>query len=408
MGNFFQELKRRKVFRVAAVYAVVAWLLIQVSDVVLPTFDAPSWVNQTIIFLFILGFIPTLIAAWAYDISPEGVKPDHQVQAGAGSPATSAQPVNYLILAVVLLVAGIQLFDRFTAATDSSAEIQTVANTNIERVPTSRYNLNLGPIERRPIGMGNYLSRFEFTPDGSELIYTSFKDNLHQLNIRRLEDFETRVIAESMESIDGVKVSPNGRLLVFRQNIGDLYIQTMAGGMPQPGPVGVQVNAYAWLDNNHLIYLNGITENVYRYALDTQESELLFDGLRLPFFQSPMPVPGTNSLIFTANRDNSNARPGSPALMLINLDTAERRLLLDNANDARLVNSNRLVFIRGNDLWAVSFDLATLEIFGDPVRLISGVENGTYYNWASYAISSRGLLLYMPGQDTNTVNQRSL
>ena len=74
MGKLFKELKRRKVFRVAAVYAVVAWVLIQVSDVVLPTFEAPVWVNQTIIFLFILGFIPTLIAAWAYEITPEGVK----------------------------------------------------------------------------------------------------------------------------------------------------------------------------------------------------------------------------------------------------------------------------------------------------------------------------------------------
>ncbi len=51
MSGILQELKRRKVFRVAAVYGVVAWLLTQVSDVVLPTFGAPVWVNQTFIFL---------------------------------------------------------------------------------------------------------------------------------------------------------------------------------------------------------------------------------------------------------------------------------------------------------------------------------------------------------------------
>ena len=51
MGNLFQELKRRKVFRVAAVYAIVAWLLIQIAGEVLPTFNAPEWVNQTIIFV---------------------------------------------------------------------------------------------------------------------------------------------------------------------------------------------------------------------------------------------------------------------------------------------------------------------------------------------------------------------
>ncbi len=76
MGNLFQELKRRKVFRVAAVYAIVAWLLIQIAGEVLPTFGAPVWINQTIIFLFILGFFPTLIAAWAYEISPDGIRLD--------------------------------------------------------------------------------------------------------------------------------------------------------------------------------------------------------------------------------------------------------------------------------------------------------------------------------------------
>jgi|TARA_B100000959_G_scaffold256120_1_gene289031 hypothetical protein len=76
VGKLLEELKRRKVFRVAAVYAVAAWVLIQVADVVLPTFGAPEWVSQTIIFLFILGFFPTLIAAWAYEVTPEGIRAD--------------------------------------------------------------------------------------------------------------------------------------------------------------------------------------------------------------------------------------------------------------------------------------------------------------------------------------------
>jgi hypothetical protein len=70
MGKLFEELKRREVFPVAAVYAVVAWVQIQVTDVILPTIGAPEWVNQTIVFLFILGFILSLIAAWAYEITP--------------------------------------------------------------------------------------------------------------------------------------------------------------------------------------------------------------------------------------------------------------------------------------------------------------------------------------------------
>ena len=60
-------------------YAVVAWILIQVSGEVLPTFNAPEWVQQTITFLFFLGFPITLIMAWAYEVTPEGIKADDGV-----------------------------------------------------------------------------------------------------------------------------------------------------------------------------------------------------------------------------------------------------------------------------------------------------------------------------------------
>jgi adenylate cyclase len=67
------EVKRRKVFQVAAAYAVVAWLLIQVADVVLPTFEAPDWVMQVFTFTLIAGFPVALVLAWAYDITPRGI-----------------------------------------------------------------------------------------------------------------------------------------------------------------------------------------------------------------------------------------------------------------------------------------------------------------------------------------------
>jgi len=76
MDNLFNELKRRKVFRVVAAYAVVAWLLIQIATGILPTFDAPQWVTQSIIFLLILGFPIALIMAWAYEMTPDGIRSD--------------------------------------------------------------------------------------------------------------------------------------------------------------------------------------------------------------------------------------------------------------------------------------------------------------------------------------------
>ena len=94
MGDLFQELKRRKVFRVAAAYVVIAWLLIQVTSTVLPTFNAPDWVNQSIILLFVIGFPVTIFLAWAYELSPDGIKSEADVQSVSDKPAVKLEENN--------------------------------------------------------------------------------------------------------------------------------------------------------------------------------------------------------------------------------------------------------------------------------------------------------------------------
>lgn len=76
MVNLFKELKRRKVFRVTAAYAVVAWVLIEIATVILPTFEAPQWVTQSIVLILILGFPVALVLAWAYEMTPGGIRAD--------------------------------------------------------------------------------------------------------------------------------------------------------------------------------------------------------------------------------------------------------------------------------------------------------------------------------------------
>ena len=72
--NFFTELKRRNVYKVAVAYAVVGWLVVQISSTVLPTFHAPEWMVQTLVVLVALGFPIALVIAWAFELTPEGLK----------------------------------------------------------------------------------------------------------------------------------------------------------------------------------------------------------------------------------------------------------------------------------------------------------------------------------------------
>ena len=74
LRSFFSELKRRNVYKVAAAYAVVGWLVIQISSTVLPTFHAPEWVLQTLVVLVAVGFPIALVIAWAFELTPEGIK----------------------------------------------------------------------------------------------------------------------------------------------------------------------------------------------------------------------------------------------------------------------------------------------------------------------------------------------
>jgi adenylate cyclase len=72
--NFFAELKRRKVYRVAVAYAIVSWLLIQIATQVFPFFEVPMWAVRLVIILLALGFPVALLLAWAFDLTPGGIK----------------------------------------------------------------------------------------------------------------------------------------------------------------------------------------------------------------------------------------------------------------------------------------------------------------------------------------------
>ena len=72
--NFFAELKRRKVYRVAVAYAIVSWLLIQIATQVFPFFEIPMWVVRLVVVLLALGFPVALLLAWAFDLTPGGIK----------------------------------------------------------------------------------------------------------------------------------------------------------------------------------------------------------------------------------------------------------------------------------------------------------------------------------------------
>jgi TolB-like protein len=111
--SLFAELKRRNVFRVGAAYLVVAWLLVEVSDTIFPRLGLPEWTVTFVIALLLLGLPVALFLAWAYELTPEGVKRTADVQLDESVSKLTGRKLDFAIIAVLLVALGWFAWDKF-------------------------------------------------------------------------------------------------------------------------------------------------------------------------------------------------------------------------------------------------------------------------------------------------------
>jgi len=119
---FFDELKRRNVIKVAIAYIVVAWLLLQVADVVLPTFGSPAWVMQAFTTLLMLSFPLALLFAWAFELTPDGVKREKDVDRAESIAHRTGRKLDFVIIAVLVLAVGFLVADKYVTPTVSVSQ----------------------------------------------------------------------------------------------------------------------------------------------------------------------------------------------------------------------------------------------------------------------------------------------
>ena len=132
--SLFTELKRRNVFRVAAAYIIVAWLIMQVGEVMAPALHLPGWINSALAFFIILGFPFALFFAWAFEMTPEGLKKEKDVDRSQSITPETGQKLNYLIIGLLVLAVGYFAFDKFVLdpGRDTQA-IEAAVETAVQR-----------------------------------------------------------------------------------------------------------------------------------------------------------------------------------------------------------------------------------------------------------------------------------
>ncbi len=154
--SFFNELKRRNVFRIAIAYVVVAWLVAQVLQLMFESFGTPDWVMKTVLVLMAAGFLFALFFAWAFEMTPEGLKKEDEVDRTQSITPQTGKRLNTTILVLIAVAITYLLFDNFSnrvAVDQPSTEVAAVVDQieeNLEvEAEVSRKSIAVLPFDSR-------------------------------------------------------------------------------------------------------------------------------------------------------------------------------------------------------------------------------------------------------------------
>lgn len=122
--SLFAELQRRNVVRVGIAYAVISWVLAQVAEFAFENFGAPEWVLKTVVVVLLLGLPLALFLAWAYEITPEGVKREEDVDRSQSITHATGRKLDFVIIGTLVLAVGYFLWERPTIVEPVAAPVE--------------------------------------------------------------------------------------------------------------------------------------------------------------------------------------------------------------------------------------------------------------------------------------------
>lgn len=147
--NFFSELKRRNVYKVAITYAVVAWLLIQAASILFPTFEAPAWVMKAFVVFLAFGFVISVMISWAFEATPDGLKRTENISPDAVLPTWSRRKFATFIVAVAVIAAGLFAYQFLRPVGTSLRDVRQIEDGHPggASVPVSEKSIAVLPFE---------------------------------------------------------------------------------------------------------------------------------------------------------------------------------------------------------------------------------------------------------------------
>jgi len=194
--SFLRELKRRNVFRVGAAYLAGSWLLIEVAGTLFPAFGIPDWGIRFMVFVFALGFVPALVFSWVYELTPDGLKRDKDVERAVPPTHKTGKKLDRIIIAILVLALGYFALDKFVFEPAPVARTaDTAAGTRAE--PAAEQH-------REPVLADKSIAVLPFTNMGPEPAEEYFSDGL------------TEELIGALAKVDGLRVTSRTSAFAFK------------------------------------------------------------------------------------------------------------------------------------------------------------------------------------------------
>ena len=175
--SLFNELKRRNVFKVGVAYAVTAWILLQLVDVVGDILALPEWAPRFILLLLVIGIVPAVIFAWAFELTPEGVKREKDVDRSQSIAPQTGKKLNNAILGLMALAIVYLLFDKFSE--DGETGSKPVSQPSTESAAGVEEKTTPAPTETEPVISKQSIAVLPFDNRSNREEDQFFTDGIH-------------------------------------------------------------------------------------------------------------------------------------------------------------------------------------------------------------------------------------
>jgi len=370
--SFLGEIKRRKVFQVAAVYAVMAWLIIQVIDVINDPLNLPEWLDTVVIVLLAVGFPIAMVLAWAFDLTPRGIEREKDVRVPEAAPPVRAQSLTLALQALVLLAVGFLVVEHFLGASRGPV-VQ-------EAQGVRRFALDL-PWQNMT-NWGDF--RVRISSQGTHLAYPGSDENRTTINLRPLDSLDPITLVSPSADPWELAFSPDGERLAFIQNGRQLATVSIRGGRPEtiyefsypPSVFGL-----SWTSDNSILV--GSKGGLIKVPASGGAADFISTTDDNASYSEPHVLPNGTHAFVSIMRSGQADRLG-----LIDLESGLVTELPFQAEEAIYSPTGHVLFRQGGELLAARFDLGSMQVLGQAQEIVAGVASGP-------RLSEDGTLVYV-------------